>query len=140
LKTCSHCGQEKLLTEFNKKRNRYQPFCRSCQKQYAKQHYQSDPAYYAAKRDRQRLQAQEFVVARLTSSSCIDCGESDIVTLEFDHLRDKVKDISSMVHSGSALSTIEQEIEKCEIVCANCHRRRTASRSTNWYKLRSQVA
>ena len=58
---------------------------------------------------------------------CADCGERDPLVLEFDHLRDKRFNI------GSALpyrnwETILAEIEKCEVVCANCHRRRTAHR------------
>jgi hypothetical protein len=58
---------------------------------------------------------------------CIDCGQNDPVVLEFDHLRDKAFNI------GAALSrrnwqTILDEMAKCEVVCANCHRRRTALR------------
>ncbi len=58
---------------------------------------------------------------------CCDCGETDPLVLEFDHLRDKRFNI------GSALpyrnwESILAEIEKCEVVCANCHRRRTGRR------------
>ena len=58
---------------------------------------------------------------------CVDCGERDPVVLEFDHLRDKRLAISSQLH-GRNWQTILDEIEKCEVLCANCHRRRTARR------------
>src|SRR4051794_36986150 len=56
-----------------------------------------------------------------------DCGETDPVVLEFDHLRDKEFDIASGIHYH-AWSKVLAEIAKCEVVCANCHRRRTARR------------
>lgn len=56
----------------------------------------------------------------------VDCGEKDIVVLEFDHVRgEKKMNISSMV-SAYCLKTIQGEIEKCDIRCANCHRKKTA--------------
>jgi hypothetical protein len=56
----------------------------------------------------------------------VDCGETDPVVLEFDHVRDKLKDIGYMVTVGFSWSAIQLEIEKCEVRCANCHRRKTA--------------
>ena len=63
---------------------------------------------------------------------CADCGESDIFVLEFDHLRDKSFNIGNRFrHLGWDL--ILDEIAKCEVVCGNCHRRRTA-RSGNYLR------
>jgi hypothetical protein len=53
----------------------------------------------------------------------VDCGEDDIVVLEFDHLRDKRHNVSAM--TTELWHHIEAEIAKCEVVCANCHKRRT---------------
>jgi hypothetical protein len=69
----------------------------------------------------------------LSNQSCHDCGEKDIVVLEFDHLRDKKKSISAMVNGLFSWDHILEEISKCEIVCCNCHRRRTAKRA-GWKK------
>lgn len=72
------------------------------------------------------------VVDYLRAHPCVDCGEADLVVLEFDHLpgKDKRFDVARAV-SGStrAWKTIRAEIDKCEVVCANCHRRRTARRA-----------
>ena len=59
---------------------------------------------------------------------CIDCGESDPIVLEFDHLPQyhKARRVGSIAHLS--LATIQAEIDKCEMVCANCHSRREYQR------------
>lgn len=74
-------------------------------------------------------------MAYLATHPCVDCGEDDVVVLEFDHLRDKTANVSALVAGFSGIKRVFQEIEKCEVVCANCHRRRTA-RAQNSYRLR----
>jgi hypothetical protein len=74
--------------------------------------------------------------ARLAQASCKDCGVTDFAVLEFDH-RDpatKVRDISSLAGGAGSWRAIEAEIAKCDVVCANCHRKRTAAHF-NWRKL-----
>ena len=71
---------------------------------------------------------------------CVDCGESDPVVLEFDHMRDKRWNISEMVTGTFPWSTIEAELEKCVVRCANCHRRKTsAERNGRIYTLSEEV-
>lgn len=60
---------------------------------------------------------------------CADCGEADPIVLDFDHVgTDKEYSISDMVRAALSLDTIMREIAKCEVCCANCHRRRTYNR------------
>ena len=58
---------------------------------------------------------------------CVDCGETDPIVLEFDHLRDKKFGISTGIRNRNWADVLD-EIAKCEVVCANCHRRRTVRR------------
>jgi hypothetical protein len=65
------------------------------------------------------------------ASGCIDCGANNHIILDFDHIRDKKYNVSRMIHDGFSWAAIKKEIEKCEVVCANCHRIRTHNRLTN---------
>lgn len=56
----------------------------------------------------------------------MDCGESDPVVLEFDHLREKRDTISSLLRWQTSWPAIEREMSRCAVRCANCHRRKTA--------------
>ena len=65
----------------------------------------------------------------LLTHPCVDCGVTDLVVLEFDHVRGvKVGDVSALVTSGYPWTKIEAEIAKCDVRCANCHRRVTVER------------
>jgi hypothetical protein len=64
-------------------------------------------------------------------SGCADCGNKNPIVLDFDHLKDKKYNISRMIHDGFSWKAILKEIEKCEVVCANCHRIRTHFRLLN---------
>ncbi len=66
-----------------------------------------------------------------TASGCVDCGEKNHIVLDFDHIRDKKYNVSRMIHDGFSWKAIMKEIQKCEVVCANCHRIRTHQRLTS---------
>ena len=68
-----------------------------------------------------------FLVEFLRERPCVDCGERDPIVLEFDHLAEKEFAISAGLR-GRRWDDVLREIDKCEVVCANCHRRRTAHR------------
>lgn len=82
-----------------------------------------------------RLKAQQFVWDYKLSHPCVDCGESDPVVLEFDHIdaATKIDSVGRMAEKPLAINNIKREIEKCRLLCCNCHRRRTA-RQFGWYR------
>lgn len=85
--------------------------------------------YAAQQRHRDRNHKKLWEL--LLKSKCLDCGNKDPRVLEFDHRPDESKnfDISKAI-SGSTRSwkLISLEIEKCDIVCSNCHKIRTMER------------
>jgi hypothetical protein len=76
-----------------------------------------------------------LVLERLASSACVDCGTADTLILQFDHRDEKTRDIGWFVSSGSPARRVADELEKCDVRCANCHRRRTAQ-AGGWFRAR----
>lgn len=71
----------------------------------------------------QRSKNKAYVDAIKSISECIDCGESNPLVLDFDHVRGKkIMCISNMVRNSYSIDTIKKEMDKCEVRCSNCHR------------------
>lgn len=140
-KVCTLCNFPKLLTDFNKRKSSKdgrQNVCRECNKKTSNKYYEKNKVKHkrvcAIRRDRIRLESQQYLFSYLSTHVCVDCGECDIRCLEFDHVRGKkITNISTMVKDGFSIEKIKQEITKCEVRCANCHRKRTAD-VQGWYK------
>lgn len=89
----------------------------------------SDPVL-AAERNKKRKDKLKAYVDELKKAPCTDCGGTfHPVCMDFDHLGDKTHDIAFMVNKRHSMKRIIEEIKKCELVCANCHRLRTHNRS-----------
>lgn len=63
----------------------------------------------------------------------MQCGESDPIVLDFHHRHGKDRAVSRMIADGLAISTIQSEIDKCDVLCSNCHRRVTA-KERGWFR------
>lgn len=106
---------------------------------YVQQHYKNNIDYYVKKARRRNKKVREEAHRRIfeyfSTHPCVDCGETDPLVLEFDHIESKNKDaaVSVMVRTLKSWERILEEIEKCEVRCANCHRRRTAKQQ-GWYR------
>jgi len=141
-KICSKCGPPAQPIENfairNRERGTRQAMCKMCQRKYGRTHYETYRSAYIEKARRRNAEQNRinaaFIIDYLRQHLCVDCGESDVVVLEFDHQRDKTLDISVLSREGYSLDRLKQEIAKCEVVCANCHRRRTA-KQFGWYRL-----
>ena len=142
LKRCSRCGVCKPLDEFHRNRARRdgrQNFCKPCNIERNQRWYREHPEVRGRRMDEQarllRERRHRAVWEYLRTHPCVDCGEGDPIVLEFDHLRDKIANISKMATMKRPWEVILAEIAKCEVVCANCHRRRTVAR-VNGYRHR----
>lgn len=133
MKKCTKCSEEKPLSEFSlvhpRKGGRLRSDCKLCRRKYHRAYYAERPGLHSARvkraKDKAIPAAKQFVADYLKTHGCVDCPEVDPVVLEFDHVRGtKVCDVSNLVKTGARLWRIECEIGKCEVRCANCHRRR----------------
>ena len=145
MKLCSMCKINKSLAEYAKKRTKkngeivYQYHCKQCQKTYSDEHYKQNKTHYInLAKERKSSYKQEmfsFLIEYFRKNMCVDCGESNPIVLEFDHVRGKkLNNISTMMMKMLPREVIMDEIEKCEVRCANCHRIKTAERG-NWKML-----
>lgn len=75
-------------------------------------------------RARYRKRNKDYVLCYLDKHPCVDCGEKDIRCLDFDHVNgDKYKEVSYLV-GASSINRVVAEIDKCQVRCSNCHRKR----------------
>jgi hypothetical protein len=129
VRRCGRCGHELPWECFNRLGDSVQWWCRSC---FA--------AYFRARGDLHRRQSRAAKLARqramrahvldyLLRHPCVDCGERDPVVLEFDHIREKSAHVSHLISQCASKTAIDAEISRCDVVCTNCHRRRTARRA-----------
>ena len=134
MRRCGRCKTEKPVDQFawrRRARGQRDNYCQPCRAAYHREHYLANKErYIAAARQRRKALVEErtqYLVTFLRAHPCVDCGETDPIVLEFDHLRDKKFSISEGLQ-GRRWQDVLDEIAKCQVVCANCHRRRTAKR------------
>jgi len=139
-KKCGTCKRSRMVKFFNAKAaspDGLQSTCRDCNRRNAKAYYERNRdshkkkmvAYAAKYKSRVARQVWDY----LLEHPCVDCGETDPVVLDFDHVRGtKFRPISSMLANKMSWKRIQDEITKCEVRCANCHRRKTA-KDFNWH-------
>lgn len=131
-KFCRRCHKRKSPDAFGRRQRGTDiltSYCKECQRKYCHEHYQTHRARHNERRYANqvvyRRRNRATVDAYLFSHPCVDCGESDPIVLEFDHVRGtKRVEISRLIHLATA-ATLEAEIAKCDVRCANRHRRKT---------------
>ena len=135
---CVTCKQVKILDDFYKKdRTHYRSDCKECHRKVMRPrsaaHYRANKAKYLR---RNRKRAREIAALlrdyKSAHSFCTDCGLSHpYYRLDFDHIQGHTKRfvLSDAASARWSDQRIFDEIAKCELVCANCHRDRTYART-----------
>lgn len=139
-KSCSRCKIEKDISAFGKQsghKTGLNPACKDCVNKYHKTLYASNESrrlYLKTKTAGRIVFKKQWIWNYLLEHPCVDCGETDPVVLEFDHIYPETKsfNISNKINEYG-LKKLKEEIDKCEIRCANCHRRKTA-KQFGWHK------
>jgi hypothetical protein len=114
MKTCSKCKRELDLTEFPTKvkaTGALSYWCKDCHREASREAQNRNRDYYRN---------------WLATHPCVDCGDTDPLVLQFDHIEMRYSDRRKVVSGmGGTLKKLMAEIALCEIRCANCHVRRT---------------
>lgn len=130
---CARCLVWKPRSAFHNSRTGQFSYCRDCRNAY-------DRSYYAAggkaargiRQQRFKNDARRWMAELKSGIPCADCGQTyPVYVMHWDHLPgyDKIDDVSAMVDSRSRAAVLD-ELQKCELVCGNCHVLRTVQRMT----------
>jgi DNA-directed RNA polymerase subunit M/transcription elongation factor TFIIS len=125
---CNACMRLLLASDFH----RGQSQCKECRREYMRRRGDLHRQQTRRARDKRREAARAYVIEILRSGACTDYGLEDPAVLEFDHVGPKRIEVGKLVREAYRLERIKAEIANCELVCANCHRRRTAKRIRSW--------
>lgn len=133
---CRTCKTWKSKDEFNYRDAEHgllQYDCRDCQQRLRRESYANHRETTRLSNDKWASRAietaKDHVYNYLITHPCVDCGNTNILALTFDHVRDTKKGvIADMVSKGRSIETIKEEIRKCDVVCFNCHMRREHKR------------
>ncbi len=152
--TCSRCKKQKILWAFAtfKSRSgepRRRGVCKDCRGINAKNKFAAYQEYRREynKRNRgkkkskdaiRRAKAKAYVNAIKERTACADCHRKfPAVCMDFDHIKAKVRSVANLVGGAYRIELIKEEMSRCELVCANCHRIRTKKRKQNLAKVLS---
>jgi hypothetical protein len=128
MKTCCACLKslptDKFATRYRRGKIEYQSRCKSCQSTYRKNHYEKHKDKYVLKAAQWRQKERGFIQDLKSELGCRYCGENHPACLDFHH-RDSSEKSYTIGKKAGAVSrkSIEFELSKCDVVCANCHRK-----------------
>lgn len=129
MKRCSKCKQEKSKEMFFRNKSHTDGLhheCKECarsrRKKYGSYPCQRDPSYMQSYKKERRKRLSNWLTEN--KKECVYCGENDSVCLEFHHIDPSIKEASlSFAFREFSVVRIMEEINKCVILCANCHRK-----------------
>ena len=129
-KVCTKCLEPKSLDEFAKKglckdgRQKYDSHCKTCHRQFVNRHYEQNKDYYKDKSLRRARATRQWLREYKSTLVCEKCGQDHPAALDFHHDDPAEKDINLAyaVMQGWGKDRIMQEVAKCRVLCASCHR------------------
>ena len=127
-KECFRCKKELDINSFPFSKGKRSGICRECKREYDREYHKNRTKsskehkveMQKKRRDKNRL---EFLEIK-SNLSCKICGESRTPTLDFHHRDPSKKDraIGDMSRGSFSIESVLKEIEKCDVLCSNCHR------------------
>jgi hypothetical protein len=126
---CCTCKKIKEETEFslkNKISGKKSSKCKQCQRIYVKEHYLNNREKYVRNgiaHKKNRRQEHKKIIDDIRSKGCCECGETHPAVLDFHHIDPSDKDFVIAKYSEYGLETLLKELNKCIVICSNCHRK-----------------
>lgn len=95
------------------------------QKEAQRRHYNNNKEYFYHRTKERRKKKTEWLQSFLSSRACVSCGETAPECLDFHHVDPSTKEgmVTEMINSLRGFDRIKEEMEKCIILCSNCHRK-----------------
>ncbi len=131
IKICRVCKENKQEEDFPKRTKRPDgsiiraTICKLCQRQVSKKHYNENKDVYLAKNEKKKKELLKFVKEYKENSKCERCGISGkgmSESMDFKHKETETKKESISYLVTFSKKIIMEEIDKCNIYCANCQR------------------
>jgi 5-methylcytosine-specific restriction endonuclease McrA len=90
---------------------------------YQREYYRNHKVEYWLKNRARKRAARQFLSEVKQRNPCARCGESDLRCLDFHHqgIHEKFAELSNMATDGAAIVSLERELQKCIVLCKNCH-------------------
>lgn len=125
MKQCPQCKENKDLSDFsNNKRNQdgKQRICKTCTAEHQSKHYNKNKEKYFEREKGYVKIKQDKINVLKSECGCKKCGDKRYYVLNFHHIDPSKKEfgVSNYLNRVS-WGVIEKEIEKCIILCSNCH-------------------
>lgn len=131
MKKCYTCQKEKSLIEFNKNKSRkdgINSICRECSRQRSKLYYTDHKdahkkTVYGYKK-RYVTELRKWVSTEIKKGGCCICDEKESICLDLHHVNSEEK--TGWIHkliSDNSRTRLVEELNKCAVVCSNCHRK-----------------
>jgi hypothetical protein len=92
-------------------------------KEYKRKWYEKNKVSEVNSVKKRKAKIKKWFWEYKSNLSCSLCGESHPATIDFHHTGKKENQVAQMVHGGYSIIAIKLELEKCEVLCANCHRK-----------------
>lgn len=133
MKQCNRCSKSKLLTDFcvrRQSKDGRQPWCKDCSKKVFKTYYKDNPDAYLVRARKIQKEASDLLTKLKDNQLCMDCSvRYPYYVLTYDHRDPSTKLGNLRELCGNGKEALLREIDKCDLVCANCHAIRTYKRA-----------
>lgn len=141
MKKCTKCEIEKIEEEFgiqSSSSDRRNSWCKSCVRERSKQWYKKNFETSKKKSSKRAQDRRNWIVEIKQQLECIKCGENHISCLDFHHV-DPTKKEFGIANAINKLNIekkeILKEIEKCIVLCSNCHKKFHYLEKTEQYNI-----